>query len=722
MAFFRNRTDQSARVLRHFQARKHRAGVEPLEHRHLLAVVFAESFEHGGGSNNWDSDWVEDGQDDWFRSTQRATDGSQSAEVDGSASNATLTLGNPLDLTVYSSAELTFDWLIESGFDRGEYLSLDVSSNGGATWLTDVRRLSGNVDAENTWHNESLDLTPYSSSNVLIRFRAKVSGSSEDANIDNVQVVGTAPDGPPEISISDVMATEGGKQFRLIDELIAPGSGGLMNARGIEVGPDGHLYLGVNSDPSDPVQTGVVLSFDSESGAFRGVFASHSSMKGAKDVEFGPDGSLYVTDNRSNSIFRFDGSTGAFIDVFVPNDSGGLDTPRQLIFGPDGNGDGIDELYVASAKTDSILRYDGSTGSFLGAFVTAGDGGLNEPTAITFGPDGSLYVASGAHQDYYNSILRYDGTTGDFLGVFVEAGSAGLTLAPTAGMIFGPDVNGDGTLDMYVSNNEVDEVLVFSGGNGSFVDRLISSGQGLNSPKGLLFDDLGSLLVFNNGDGSVRRFGPSSQAVFDVKLSHPSDQIVTVDFSTADGIAQAAVDFEGRTGTVTFLPGMTTRAIIVPTIDDAIEEGNEAFAVNLSAPVGAVIQDGQGIATIEDDDGVQINPNTLFVYDIRFESIWGGWYQRAVFEIRSDSNADGVGSSADAVAPGVAIDVEFAGRAYTGTTDSSGVFRTAWLRNVSSGSHAEVLDLLLAGYEWNPLARDLEDDSDGDGRPDAFVP
>ncbi len=39
----------------------------------------------------------------------------------------------PIDLSGYSSAELTFDWLIESGFDSGEYLSLDVSSDGGAT-------------------------------------------------------------------------------------------------------------------------------------------------------------------------------------------------------------------------------------------------------------------------------------------------------------------------------------------------------------------------------------------------------------------------------------------------------------------------------------------------------------------------------------------------------------------------------------------------------------
>jgi hypothetical protein len=112
----------------------------------------------------------------------------------------------------------------------------------------------------------------------------------------------------------------------------------------------------------------------------------------------------------------------------------------------------------------------------------------------------------------------------------------------------------------------------------------------------------------------------------------------------------------------------------------------------------------------------------LYVYDIRFESKRGGKDWRAVFEIRSDSNGDGQGSSADAVAPGVEITVEFAGQIYTGTTDADGVFRTSWIKNLSSGEHyAEVADLVLANYFWDPLSLDLEGDSDGDGLPDDML-
>ena len=113
------------------------------------------------------------------------------------------------------------------------------------------------------------------------------------------------------------------------------------------------------------------------------------------------------------------------------------------------------------------------------------------------------------------------------------------------------------------------------------------------------------------------------------------------------------------------------------------------------------------------------NTNTLYVYDIRFESAWRGWLQRAVFEIRSDSNHDGQGSAADHVAAGVAITIEFAGQTYSGVTDSNGIFRTNWTWNPGSGTYAEVVDLALTDYSWDPLSLDLEDDSDGDGLPDA---
>ncbi len=144
-------------------------------------LLFSDSFE----VSEWNGNWVEDSQNDWFRSTQRARDGSRSAEVDGLANNATLTMAKPLNLANYSGAVLTFSWFIERNWDNGEYIALDLLN--GSNW-TEVKRLSGNVDPENSWQDVSLALPL--SSNFNLRFRATVGDSIEDGNIDNVRIVG----------------------------------------------------------------------------------------------------------------------------------------------------------------------------------------------------------------------------------------------------------------------------------------------------------------------------------------------------------------------------------------------------------------------------------------------------------------------------------------------------------------------------------------------------
>jgi hypothetical protein len=47
---------------------------------------------------------------------------------------------------------------------------------------------------------------------------------------------------------------------------------------------------------------------------------------------FGPDENLYVTTGLDNSVLRFDGSTGQFMDEFVPSGSGGLSYAAGLEF------------------------------------------------------------------------------------------------------------------------------------------------------------------------------------------------------------------------------------------------------------------------------------------------------------------------------------------------------------------------------------------------------
>jgi uncharacterized delta-60 repeat protein len=104
------------------------------------------------------------------------------------------------------------------------------------------------------------------------------------------------------------------------------------------------------------------------------------------------------------------------------------------------------------------------------------------------------------------------------------------------------------------------------------------------------------------------------QARFTVRLSGPPPQSVTVNYTTIDSTAKAADDYQAKSGTLTFAPGETSKTIVVTVIGDILDEANELFRVNLSAPVNAGIGDGQANCTIVDDDrppAVAINDITI---------------------------------------------------------------------------------------------------------------
>src|SRR6185295_18180626 len=92
-------------------------------------------------------------------------------------------------------------------------------------------------------------------------------------------------------------------------------------------------------------------------------------------------------------------------------------------------------------------------------------------------------------------------------------------------------------------------------------------------------------------------------AVFNVTLSNPSYQTVTVDYATANGSATTADnDYVSGTGTVTFTPNQVGATITVVVNGDNKFEANETFDVNLSGAVNATIADGLGVGTISNDD------------------------------------------------------------------------------------------------------------------------
>src|SRR5450759_437057 len=117
---------------------------------------------------------------------------------------------------------------------------------------------------------------------------------------------------------------------------------------------------------------------------------------------------LLVTDASNHSVLRYS-NAGILVGTFIPPGSGGPLTGPP-VFGPDGN------LYLLDQQNIGVLRYNGSTGAFMDMFVTAGSSGLSVPTALTFGPDGNLYISDNGPTQAARVVRRYNGTTGAYLG------------------------------------------------------------------------------------------------------------------------------------------------------------------------------------------------------------------------------------------------------------------------------------------------------------------
>lgn len=163
--------------------------------------------------------------------------------------------------------------------------------------------------------------------------------------------------------------------------------------------------------------------------------------------------------------------------------------------------------------------------------------------------------------------------------------------------------------------------LTFPPGQSSRTVAVTVSGDTTIEPTESLFLDLSSpgntVLVDGRGVGTILNDDVSltidditvaegdsgtSAAVFTVRLSAPAPFAVQLDYSTSGSTAAAGSDFVATSGTLTFAPGETFKSIAVTGIGDFRDEVDEVFFVNLSGAVNAAVADGQGRATIADDD------------------------------------------------------------------------------------------------------------------------
>ena len=319
---------------------------------------------------------------------------------------------------------------------------------------------------------------------------------------------------------------------------------------------------------------------------------------------------LLLADPLTDSILRFDGTSGAPLGAFVSSGSGGLVAPLDPTFGPDGN------LYVISNDPGAakILRFDGTSGAFLEAFVDTGDGGFAGASAIEFGPNGDLYVATNTSA----GVLRYDGGTGALVSAI---GSGDVVRA--AGLGFGFDQNlyvmdSDGLLNRFA-----DRIVRYDPDNGLLIDEFVKPGN-MDDVAFFSFGPDGHLYVPEVATGDVLRFhgttgevqtvfipGDSREAKFDIVFG-PDGNAYTSNggIQRFDGERGTVVDswIEGVSGTLTFFPkpGPPTDLEVVdiqlPIVIEQNVELSIMYTVTNNSLAATSVNDWEDVIYLSTDD------------------------------------------------------------------------------------------------------------------------
>src|SRR5687768_1369652 len=236
-----------------------------------------------------------------------------------------------------------------------------------------------------------------------------------------------------------------------------------------------------------------VFRYDASSAAFLGQLPSAVSPTAQRDMAFGPDGHLYVVDAVGNSVVRYDGTSGASLGAFIPSGRG-LSNPSGIAFGPNG------DIFVTNGGDNRVRQYNGTTGAAVRSYT-----GLSDPQSVTFRTDGVMFVAARA----WNDIRRWDPTLARF--VVVASNTTSPLSQPTA-LRFGPDGK------LYVASYGTGTVLRFDGQTFAFLG-IFASGNGLVAPGGIAFGPDGELYVSDFASGSVLRFDGETGAFIDTFIA-----------------------------------------------------------------------------------------------------------------------------------------------------------------------------------------------------------
>lgn len=169
---------------------------------------------------------------------------------------------------------------------------------------------------------------------------------------------------------------------------IAGGTNGLDGPIALTFGPDTNLYVASLSNAAILRYNGITgtpMPAAGQSGAFfvgTNTFSyTNGGLSGPYGLRWTPDGQyLLVSSYDTGEIKRYD-TNGVFVDNFAVLPAAGPGTnahPWDILFDADGN------MLVSDTPNNRILRFNGTNGAFMDVFVDPLSGGLVQPTHMIF--------------------------------------------------------------------------------------------------------------------------------------------------------------------------------------------------------------------------------------------------------------------------------------------------------------------------------------------------
>jgi Calx-beta domain len=535
---------------------------------------------------------------DWATSDGTASAGSDYA----AASGTVLFSGLPSDRTKTATVMIDGDTNVESNETFTVTISNPIPStnividtpsatqtigdddSAASFSIADVTAAEG--DAGNSTFSFAITKTGSTAFTTSVDF-ATADGSATVADADYATTSGTLSFLPGDTS-KTVDVTVHGDTEREADETFTVNLGGAVGA---SITDDQGLGTISNDDPvpgisvddqvvaegNTPATTTMTFNVTLSNASDQTVTVDYATNDGTATIA----DSDYVT--ATGTLTFTAGQTARTVDVTVNGDDG-VEPDEGLTL----------DLSIASNATLADAQGEGTItnddvnpdASIADASVSEGDSGT---TTLSFDVTLSHTSTDTVTVDW--AAADGTATTGD--GDY-EAASGTVTFDPgdTAKTV-DVTVNGDVTF-------EADEDLTVTLSNPG------NAGLGDDQATGSITNDDAVPAISIDGQATDEgTTGDSPVLTFNVTLSNPSDQTVTVDFTTTDGTASTLDgDYEAASGTVTFDPGDTAKTVNVTVDGDDTHESDEAFTVDLSGESGATLAVGQGTGTITNDDAV----------------------------------------------------------------------------------------------------------------------